>query len=174
VPVSGGRIAHEIFHRIAFRIDRSSLLGDNRVLALVKAFFKADILTEDAGLEGSTAGTPQGGILSPLLANVALSMLDDHIAGMLGGPAVAKSFSALMVPARPPPCCSRKLMLFETFRIDQRARDHREIAAAVERRRQLRTNRGFADADAIRRDLATRGITLEDTPDGTRWWRQDE
>ena len=63
--------------------------------------------------------------------------------------------------------------LFETFRIDERARDDREIAAAVERRRQLRTNRRFAEADAIRTDLATRGVTLEDTPDGTRWWRQD-
>jgi RNA-directed DNA polymerase len=28
-----------------------------------------------------------GGVLSPLLANVALSVLDEHIAGMSGGPA---------------------------------------------------------------------------------------
>jgi RNA-directed DNA polymerase len=35
-------------------------VGDNRVLALVKAFLKAGILTEDARLEDSTAGTPQG------------------------------------------------------------------------------------------------------------------
>ena len=53
-------------------------VGDSRVLALVKAFLKAGILTEDAGLQDSTAGTPQGGILSPLLANIALSVLDDH------------------------------------------------------------------------------------------------
>ena len=51
------------------------LVGDSRVLALVKAFLKAGILTEDVGLEDSTAGTPQGGILSPLLANVASSVL---------------------------------------------------------------------------------------------------
>jgi RNA-directed DNA polymerase len=62
-------------------------VGDNRVLGLVKAFLKAGILTEDAGLQDSTAGTPQGGILSPLLANVALSVLDEHIAGLPGGPA---------------------------------------------------------------------------------------
>ena len=62
-------------------------VGDSRVLALVKAFLKAGILTEDAGLQDSTAGTPQGGILSPLLANVALSVLDEHIAGLPGGPA---------------------------------------------------------------------------------------
>ena len=44
-------------------------VGDNRVLGLVKAFLKAGILTEAGLLEDSTAGTPQGGILSPLLAN---------------------------------------------------------------------------------------------------------
>jgi RNA-directed DNA polymerase len=56
-------------------------IGDKRVLALVKAFLKAGILSED-GIERDTAtGTPQGGILSPLLSNIALSVLDDHLAG---------------------------------------------------------------------------------------------
>jgi cysteinyl-tRNA synthetase len=63
--------------------------------------------------------------------------------------------------------------LFETFRIDEKGRD-REIAALVEHRRLLRADRRFAEADAIRTDLATRGVTLEDTPDGTRWWRRDD
>src|SRR3954447_10062624 len=62
-------------------------VGDNRVLGLVKAFLKAGILTEAGLLQDSTAGTPQGGILSPLLANVALSLLDEYIAGLPGGPA---------------------------------------------------------------------------------------
>jgi len=53
---------------------------DKRVLALVKAFLKAGIMTPD-GEEESSSGTPQGGILSPLLANIALSALDDHFAG---------------------------------------------------------------------------------------------
>ncbi|MEJ7703493.1 MAG: reverse transcriptase domain-containing protein [Geodermatophilaceae bacterium] len=35
---------------------------------------------EEQSLEETTAGTPQGGILSPLLANVALSVLDEFIA----------------------------------------------------------------------------------------------
>jgi RNA-directed DNA polymerase len=45
-------------------------VGDKRVLGLVKAFLKAGIMTEAAEFQESTAGTPQGGILSPLLANV--------------------------------------------------------------------------------------------------------
>jgi RNA-directed DNA polymerase len=44
----------------------------------VKAFLKAGILGEDGADRETITGTPQGGILSPLLANVALSVLDDH------------------------------------------------------------------------------------------------
>lgn len=65
-------------------------VGDKRVLALVKAFLKAGILTEDGALAETTAGTPQGSILSPLLSNVALSMLDEHIAQLPGGPRSSK------------------------------------------------------------------------------------
>ena len=55
-------------------------VGDKRVLALVKAFLKAGILSEDGITRETATGTPQGGILSPLLANIALSVLDDHFA----------------------------------------------------------------------------------------------
>ena len=62
-------------------------VGDKRVLALVKAFLKAGVLLEDGTLSDTGAGTPQGSILSPLLSNVALSVLDEHIAQGPGGPA---------------------------------------------------------------------------------------
>ncbi|MGW1196079.1 group II intron reverse transcriptase/maturase [Streptomyces sp. NPDC002536] len=52
---------------------------DKRVLRLVKAFLKAGVLTESAVRESSYTGTPQGGILSPLLANIALTALDEHL-----------------------------------------------------------------------------------------------
>jgi RNA-directed DNA polymerase len=55
-------------------------IGDRRVLGLVKAFLKAGVLSEDAVERSTTTGTPQGGILSPLLANIALSVLDEHFA----------------------------------------------------------------------------------------------
>ncbi|MEV6862890.1 group II intron reverse transcriptase/maturase, partial [Streptosporangium subroseum] len=66
------------------RIDHAALMGrvrmrvkDKRVLALVKAFLKAGIMTDLGEREETTSGTPQGGVLSPLLANIALSVLDD-------------------------------------------------------------------------------------------------
>ncbi|MFI5623508.1 group II intron reverse transcriptase/maturase [Nocardioides sp. NPDC051685] len=55
-------------------------VGDKRVLALVKAFLKAGVLDSEAHLQETKTGTPQGGILSPLLANIALSVLDEYIA----------------------------------------------------------------------------------------------
>jgi RNA-directed DNA polymerase len=55
-------------------------IGDKRVLALVKAFLKAGILSEDQATRENNSGTPQGGILSPLLANIALEVLDEHFA----------------------------------------------------------------------------------------------
>jgi RNA-directed DNA polymerase len=67
-------------------IDHTALMNrvrarvkDKRVLALVKAFLKAGVMTETGDREDSATGTPQGGILSPLLANIALSALDEHL-----------------------------------------------------------------------------------------------
>lgn len=54
---------------------------DKRVLTLVKAFLKAGVMTELGDHEDSSTGTPQGGILSPLLANIALHVLDEHVHG---------------------------------------------------------------------------------------------
>jgi len=53
-------------------------IGDRKVLTLVKAFLKAGVMTTTGDRENTHTGTPQGGILSPLLANIALSVLDEH------------------------------------------------------------------------------------------------
>lgn len=44
----------------------------------MKAFLRAGVLTERGLNRETITGTPQGGILSPLLANIALSVLDEH------------------------------------------------------------------------------------------------
>ena len=68
-------------------IDHQALMGrvrrrvaDKRVLGWVTAFLRAGILTETGLNRETITGTPQGGILSPLLANIALSVLDEHFA----------------------------------------------------------------------------------------------
>lgn len=55
-------------------------IADKRVLAWITAFLRAGILSEDGLNRETITGTPQGGILSPLLANIALSVLDEHFA----------------------------------------------------------------------------------------------
>jgi RNA-directed DNA polymerase len=52
---------------------------DGRVLDLISLFLKAGVM-EGATLTTSAAGTPQGGVISPLLANIYLDDLDQQMA----------------------------------------------------------------------------------------------
>jgi group II intron reverse transcriptase/maturase len=62
---------HSVMERVRQRV------GDVRVCRLVRAFLKAGVLAESVFLR-SESGTPQGGILSPLLANIVLSAIEDR------------------------------------------------------------------------------------------------
>lgn len=64
--------------------------------------------------------------------------------------------------------------LFDAFDLSDRTQHDAEIEAQLERRRQLRQERRFAEADEIRDLLQTRGIVIEDTPETTRWWLKEE
>jgi group II intron reverse transcriptase/maturase len=70
-------------------IDHSVLLSilrekiqDNRFLALVEKLLKAGYL-EQRTYRPTLSGTPQGGIVSPLLANIYLDRLDKYVEGTL-------------------------------------------------------------------------------------------
>lgn len=62
---------HGLMDRVRRRV------GDPKVNHLIVAFLKAGILS-DGSFVRSDAGTPQGGILSPLLANIALSVIEER------------------------------------------------------------------------------------------------
>jgi RNA-directed DNA polymerase len=53
-------------------------ISDRKVLALLKGFLRGGVMKETGRLAATLTGTPQGGIISPLLANVYLSALDRH------------------------------------------------------------------------------------------------
>ncbi|MGD9919846.1 MAG: reverse transcriptase domain-containing protein [Pseudorhodoplanes sp.] len=50
-------------------------VADRRVIRLIGQFLKAGVLSEEQFLRTET-GTPQGGIISPLLANIVLSVIE--------------------------------------------------------------------------------------------------
>jgi RNA-directed DNA polymerase len=129
-------------------------VGDKRVLALVKAFLKAGILTEDGTLADTDAGTPQGSILSPLLSNVALSVLDEFIAQAPGGPAASVNERA-----------KRRRHGLPNYRLCRYADDWCLVVSGTE-----------ADAEALREQIAgvLSGMGLRLSPEKTLITHIDE
>lgn len=62
---------HHLMNRLRSRV------ADHRMTRLVGQFLKAGVLAEDQFLRTDN-GTPQGGIISPLLANIALSAVEER------------------------------------------------------------------------------------------------
>ena len=64
-------------HRVIMR-GLTNVVADGNILRLVERFLTAGVM-EDGVVRSTTLGTPQGGVLSPLLANIALNFLDWHL-----------------------------------------------------------------------------------------------
>ncbi len=62
--------------------------------------------------------------------------------------------------------------LFGTFDIPGSAQSDAAVDELVKERDRLRAAKKFAEADAIRDQLTQQGVVLEDSPEGTRWWKE--
>ena len=62
---------------------------DRKVIRLIQSFLRAGVITELGSYRRTVTGTPQGGILSPLLANIYLSRLDRFFSSKWGQYATA-------------------------------------------------------------------------------------
>ena len=64
-------------HKAVMR-ELSDVVADGNILRLVEKFLRAGVM-EGGKIRPTRVGTPQGGVASPLLANIALNVLDWHL-----------------------------------------------------------------------------------------------
>ena len=57
----------------------SERIEDGRVISLIHKFLRADVQLKNGHVEKRDKGAPQGGPLSPILANILLDKLDKEI-----------------------------------------------------------------------------------------------
>ncbi|WP_077591058.1 group II intron reverse transcriptase/maturase [Planococcus lenghuensis] len=82
-----------IDHAVLMRKLHKIGIIDKRVLALIKKMLKSGIIEEDFKFHDTDKGTPQGGIISPILANVYLNDFDWTVSSRYENPYFADEFS---------------------------------------------------------------------------------
>ena len=80
-------------------------VSDGMILKLIKAWLRAPILEEEEGggrrLKANPCGTPQGGVISPLLANLYLHPLDEGVNECRQKPRMIRYADDLVILCRP-------------------------------------------------------------------------
>jgi len=79
-PTQVGFFGHVLDGNLHIQLNGVPPLTAGRVLALVEGFLRAGVMEEAKGWQPTECGTPQGGVISPLLANIYLNPLDQQMA----------------------------------------------------------------------------------------------
>ncbi len=80
-------------------------VSDGMILKLIKAWLRAPIVEEEQGggrrMKANPCGTPQGGVISPLLANIYLHPLDEGVNECRQKPRMVRYADDLVILCRP-------------------------------------------------------------------------
>jgi len=85
-------------------------IADGNILRTIRKFLKAGVL-EDGVLKKTFLGTPQGGVISPLLANIVLDVLDKELAN--NGYIFVRYADDFLVLTKSTPECEKALDLVQ-------------------------------------------------------------
>jgi RNA-directed DNA polymerase len=110
-------------------------VADGNILGLVERFLKAGVM-EEGVYQPTRKGTPQGGVISPLLANIALNSLDWHLHG--GGYRFVRYADDFVV------LCRTEAEVQEAFALVQRYLTSLGLTLSAEKTKTTKFREGFA------------------------------
>ena len=110
-------------------------VADGNILDLIERFLKAGVM-EDGVFRPTKVGTPQGGVISPLLANITLNSLDWHL--QLHGQRFVRYADDFVV------LCQSEAQVREAFDLVQQHLTSLGLALSAEKTKITKFREGFA------------------------------
>lgn len=127
----------------------SNVVADGNILGLVEQFLKSGVML-DGVFKPTQIGTPQGGVISPLLANIALNFLDWHL--QEHGVRFVRYADDFVLLCQSETQAKEALVLIESF-----LTTHLELSLSPEKTQVTTVREGFA---FLGFDISSRAVTM--------------